>query len=166
MMDSSQQKEQFSFAYVRAVAAAAGYAVSEPSVDDDSIDLQIASRSLTGCVKRPRLELQVKSTADLALDDESFAFPLKIKNYNDLRDPDVLVPRILVVVRVPDDIAEWTEATDNELLVRRCGYWATLRGAPATANQHTVSVDLHRANRLSRDALMDIMTRISQGDAP
>ena len=38
-MTLDDQKEQFSFAYVRAVASAAQISVSEPAVDDDSIDL-------------------------------------------------------------------------------------------------------------------------------
>lgn len=41
-MEISQRKEQFSRAYVLAVAAAAGYAWYQPSVDDDSIDLGLA----------------------------------------------------------------------------------------------------------------------------
>ncbi len=38
-MDIDQRKEQFSHAYVKAVAAVAGFAWYKPSVDDDSIDL-------------------------------------------------------------------------------------------------------------------------------
>ena len=41
MMDLNQCKEQFSIAYVRAVASAAGYGVQKPDVDDDSIDLRV-----------------------------------------------------------------------------------------------------------------------------
>ncbi|WP_242037834.1 DUF4365 domain-containing protein [Tolypothrix sp. FACHB-123] len=35
-MDVNQQKEQFSNAYVRAVASIAGYSVYRPEVDDDN----------------------------------------------------------------------------------------------------------------------------------
>jgi hypothetical protein len=41
-VDLNAQKEQFSRAYVFAVAAVAGYATYTPSVDDDSFDLWIA----------------------------------------------------------------------------------------------------------------------------
>ena len=37
MMDISQRKEQFSIAYVRAIASVAGFSVSTPGVDDDSV---------------------------------------------------------------------------------------------------------------------------------
>jgi hypothetical protein len=166
MMDLSQQKEQFSFAYVRAVAAAAGFGVSEPSVDDDSIDLMIASRSTTGTVKRPRLELQVKCTEGEALADESFSYPLKIKNYDDLRDPDVLVPRVLVVVKVPAEVDQWAASSDEELILRRCGYWASLRGMDATENKATVSISVRREDRFTVDGLRAMMQRIEQKEQP
>lgn len=165
-MDISQQKEQFSFAYVRAVAAVAGFGVFEPSVDDDSIDLQIASRSTAGTIKRPRVELQVKCTEGEPLEADGFSYALKIKNYNDLRDPEVLVPRILVVVRVPTDLAEWVAVSDEQLTVRRCGYWTSLRGMAETDNTETVSVRLQREHRFTVEGLRAIMTRIAEGEQP
>lgn len=166
MMDLSQRKQQFSFAYIRAVAAAAGYAVSEPSVDDESIDLMVASRGTSGAVKRPRLEVQVKCTVDTVLTEEAFSYALKLKNYDDLRDPDVLVPRILVVVRVPENVEEWTEASDQELLLRHCGYWLSLRGMDATTNTTSVTLTLPRANQFTPAALTEMMARISDGGTP
>jgi hypothetical protein len=41
-VDLNQQKQQFSIAYVRAVAAVAGYNVYKQEVDDESVDLGIA----------------------------------------------------------------------------------------------------------------------------
>ncbi len=166
MMDVSQQKEQFSFAYIRAIAATAGFGVSEPSVDDDSIDLMIAGRGVGGTIKRPRLEMQVKCTTAEILTEESFSYPLKIKNYNDLRELNVLVPRILVVVLVPAQVRIWITSTDQALLLRRCGYWCSLRGHPPSYNTATVSVALRREARFNVDGLRGIMNRIEKGDQP
>lgn len=49
-MELNQQKELFSEAYVRAVAAVGGFSVSQPEVDDDSIDLKIVARGGEGIV--------------------------------------------------------------------------------------------------------------------
>jgi len=38
LMDINQQKEQFSNAYIQAVASVAGYSLYKPNVDDDSVD--------------------------------------------------------------------------------------------------------------------------------
>src|ERR1035437_2999240 len=43
-MDTNQQKEQFSAAYVRAGVAVAGLRVSKLEADDDSIDLTLSAR--------------------------------------------------------------------------------------------------------------------------
>jgi hypothetical protein len=42
-MDLNTQKEQFSNAFIVAVAAAAGFTTGQWDVDDDSIDWQIAA---------------------------------------------------------------------------------------------------------------------------
>ena len=62
-MDLAQQKQEFSKAYVKAIAAAAGYATQEPTVDDDSVDLGVVARGGGGTVRSPRLDLQLKCTA-------------------------------------------------------------------------------------------------------
>ena len=165
-MELGQQKEQFSFAYVRAIAATAGFSVSEPSVDDDSIDLVIASREVSSIHSRPRLELQVKCTAGEVLTDDHFKYPLKRKNYDDLRDPNVCIPRILVVVRVPNALDEWAVATDEELALRRCGYWCSLRGMDYSENATRVSVSVPRNHRFTVEGLRAIMDCILQGEQP
>ncbi|MBF0628148.1 MAG: DUF4365 domain-containing protein [Magnetococcales bacterium] len=166
-MDLNLQKEKFSEAYVRAVAAVAGFGVSRPEVDDDSVDLTIAARGGNGSVRSPRLDIQLKCTANAPINgDEAFSFPLKIKNYDDLRDEQVMVPRVLVVVRVPDDLAHWAEATEEQLLLRYCGYWISLRGEPATDNFTNKTVAVPRHQMFTVDALKALMTRIGIGGTP
>src|SRR6266550_4758246 len=106
-MDLNKQKEQFSIAYVRAVVAAASYNVYKMEVDEDSVDLGIAATASLDLPLRPRLDLQLKCTAaEGALHDEFIHFPLKVKNYGDLRNSG-LVPQALVVVLVPTRVEDW-----------------------------------------------------------
>ena len=84
-MTIDDQKEQFSFAYARAVAAVAQIAVSEPAVDDDSIDLLFQQKGGGRVFRSPRLEAQVKCTESATLHEEHVAYPLKLKNYEELR---------------------------------------------------------------------------------
>lgn len=96
-MDLSQQKEQFSNTYVRAVVSAAGYSVYKPSVDDE----------------------------------------------NDLRMEDFAIPRILIVVLVPNLLADWLQQSETELCMKHCGYWLSLRGMPDTRNtNHEIQIML------------------------
>ncbi|KAB8316949.1 DUF4365 domain-containing protein [Tolypothrix campylonemoides VB511288] len=96
-MDISQQKEQLSNAYVRAIASVAGCSLYKPDVDDDNVDIGIASRGGTEPILSPRLELQLKCTSRDTLEESYIKYPLKLKNYDNLRI-NTLVPRILVVV--------------------------------------------------------------------
>lgn len=171
MMHIDQRKEQYSFAYIRAVAAA-GFTVDERSVDDDSVDLQISSRSKLGTVKSPKVELQAKCLGEGVFDGTDFGYPLKLKNYDDLRDPGVQVPRILVVVRVPTNETQWLQGADDGLVVRHCGYWCSLRGHPAYAGlainpeNARVKVRLPRDQRFDVEGLRAMMDRVGRKELP
>jgi hypothetical protein len=84
-MTLDDQKQQFSFAYVRAVGAVSKVVVSEPSVDDDSVDLSFQWRGSGGRVRSPRLEVQVKCSEVATVHPQHIAYPLKLKNHENLR---------------------------------------------------------------------------------
>jgi hypothetical protein len=87
---------------VHAIASVAGYSLLRPTVDDDSIDLQFLSNTSNAYTHSPRFEAQLKcTTQEVMLHDDNIHLPLKIKNYNDLRDPKVLVPRMLICLLFP-----------------------------------------------------------------
>ena len=165
-MTLDDQKEQFSFAYARAVAAVAQIAVNEPAVDDDSVDLSFKRRGGGGAVRSPQLDAQVKCTESANVHPTHVAYPLKLKNYEELRPTNLLVPRILIVVTVPDVLADWLSHSEPELAMRKCGYWVSLRGWAATANSTNVTVHLPRANHFNVAQLQQIMQRIGNGQTP
>jgi hypothetical protein len=47
-------------------------------------------------------------------------------------------------------------------VTRRCAYWLSLRGAPASDNAASQTVYIPSANLLSIENLMDLMTRFSR----
>jgi hypothetical protein len=165
-MDPNQQKEQFSNAHLRAVVAVAGYGVYKPEPDEDSVDWGIAARGGGGSFRSPRLELQLKCAATDLEDGPVLRYRLKLKNYNDLRVEDLLVPRILVLVRVPEQMGDWLRQSEDEMALRHCGYWVSLRGRPETANASTVTIEVPRSQVFSVAALQGLMSRISAGDVP
>ena len=163
-MELGQRKARFSLAYIEAVAASAGYQIIEPRVDDDSVDGMLMGRE----GRRPRIEFQAKASArdllrDGTLDNTgSLAFPLQIKNYNDLR-ADTIVPRILIVVLLPEAQESWLSHSEEALTMRHCGYWLSLKGAAATDNAETVTVHLPRSQALDSGALAGLMSKAEQG---
>ncbi|HHY67460.1 MAG TPA: DUF4365 domain-containing protein [Alicyclobacillus sp.] len=162
-MDLSHSKEQFSLAYVKAVASVAGFAVERISVDLDSEDVMICSRSSTGRIRSPRLDVQLKCTASAVMKEDVIKYPLKIKNYDDLIPENLLVPRILVIVLVPEDPSEWLDQTEECMAMRHCGYWVSLKGMPPTKNETSVTIEIPRTHVFSVDALKRIMLQIGEG---
>lgn len=68
-MHITMQQEQFSRAWVRALAAVAGYNITHCDVDNDSIDLGLTGNRKDGVhVRAPKLEFQLKCHSN---DDES-----------------------------------------------------------------------------------------------
>ncbi len=155
IVDINIQKEQFSIAYVRAVSSVAGYSCQAPEVDDQSIDINIKSS------KRPypQLDAQLKATAQLDLikaDHINFALP--IKNYNDLRGNNVLVPRILVCVILPNDDPKcWIEQNEEQLSLMKCAYWMSLKEAEETTNTTSVTVKIPILNTFTPSTLKKLI---------
>jgi hypothetical protein len=165
-VDLSQRKEQFSSAYVRAVASVAGFSLAKPEVDEDSIDFILAQRGGGGTIHSPRVEVQLKCTGRDIINNGTLHFPLKVKNYDDLRIEDVLVPRILVVLCVPENMTDWLDHTEEALLLHYCAYWASLRGMAPTLNTASVTIEIPQANVFSAEALSGIMGRVGMGELP
>jgi hypothetical protein len=44
----------------------------------------------------------------------------------------VQVPRILLVLVVPDEIERWIDQTEEKLSMYHCVYWESLRGLPGS----------------------------------
>ena len=116
-MQENEQKQQLSIAYLHAVAAQAGYACQPVSVDEDSVDVTIAASGETHLLS-PKLEVQLKATSrQNFLKEEHLAFPLIMKNYDDLRK-ESLVPRILVVLFLPQEDEQRIEQNEDRMPVR------------------------------------------------
>lgn len=152
-------ESSLSIAYVHAVAAHAGYTCGEPpGPDRDSVDIQIAA----GGSMRPKIDLQLKATTRLSGSGEDFSFPLKVKNYEDLRI-ETQTPRILVVLDLPAEREEWLSVTVEELVIRRAAYWLSLKGWPPTENSVSVTVRIPKSNIFDTNTLCDLMAKSRTG---
>ncbi len=155
-MDENEQKQQLSFAYFHAVASAAGYACYRPDVDDDSVDRALAARGqVEGVLASPRIDCQLKSLVrgPLGSDEFTFVFRLKRKNYDELRG-NYMVPRLLIVLLLPPDPADWIRQDDEAMISRHAAYYVSLAGMPARRNASTVSVRLSRGTCLPSRGLL------------
>lgn len=166
-MDPQKQKEEFQYAYVCALAAHAGLNRGEFSVDDDSIDITFQAKGNFGPGRRrsPIIQVQLKCSSQGVISDGFIKFPLKIKNYNELRGDDVVVPRYLAVLLVPEDLAQWIANNDDHIALFKSCHWLSLRHHGSTDNEFSVTVDVPIAQRLTSATLWEMMDRASAGES-
>lgn len=164
-MHLTQRMEQFNVAYIHAMAAQAGLNPSQPAVDDDSVDLQLSAKNWVGGSRRsPMIQLQLKCTAAATVANGVIKFALPIKNYDDLRATDLMLPRYLAVMRVPQDDATWIQHNADHMALLNDCYWVSLRGLPETTNTATVTVDIPLTQRLTTESLRGLLSLASQAE--
>jgi hypothetical protein len=164
--DKADLQAQFSLAYAQAVASVAGFFVqnADRGFDKDGIDMTVLKRGSRGVTTSTRLDLQIKSYTGEAQGDP-WPYDLDMKSYRDLIPTDYQVPRVLVVVRVPNDVKDWMAHSEDQLVLRRCGYWLSLRGAAPTSNTSTTRVQISRANLFDAAGLTSLMKAVAEGAA-
>jgi hypothetical protein len=160
-MDNNQKKELFSKAFVKALAAQSGFRSAEADVDDDSIDVIIRGRGYRAGIRNPQIDVQLKCTANNGGDEEFLSFSLPLKNYNDLRGDNVLCPRYLFVLVVPENCQEWLVHQPTFSMIKHCCYWFSLRSMPAVKNSTSVTVKIPRSQRLTSESILYLMEMAS-----
>ena len=160
ILASADREEALSRAYVTVVAARAGYTLAMQDFDRDGVDVQVRA----GGAMRPSLDVQLKATVRLVGGErDAFRYPLRRRNYDLLRMQS-LVPRILVVLDLPEDESQWVSISTEELVMRRCAYWANIKGLPESTNRETVTVEIRKQNRFDAENLSELMDRVRTGD--
>lgn len=162
MLTRNHRQEVMSRAYVQAIAGRCGLTCSLRDFDY-GIDLtlhDIRRRGHRHMESGFKLDIQAKSITTRNLVAATVAYDLDVKNYDDLRETQVGCPRILVLLVLPEDEAQWTEQTEDHLLLRHGAYWLSLRGRGPTVNQRSVRVMIPRANLFSVQALESLMGKV------
>lgn len=163
-MEKNRCMEEFSYAYIHAVASVAGCSVDRVGVDIYSVDVKINRSGGTGRFPVQQINAQLKCTGQQKLIfDTEIKFPLPIKNYNDLRCENA-IDTILIVVIVPQDIEYWLVQDESCLSLCKCGYWVSLRNSPETTNTGSITVTIPRCQPFSVQELTRLMDLVSNGE--
>jgi len=164
---------ELSYAYLHAVAAHAGMTchLSNSHQDDNGIDAVLTAWGPFengGEYSEIDIKVQLKATIHTpAESDRYLSYFLKgVERYNDLRAETTAIPRILVVLFLPSNLEEWLEHTTQQLALRRCAYWESLRGAPKTSNATGTTIRLPTDQFFNARALKGLAARLSRRDIP
>ncbi len=166
-------ESELSYAYLHAVASHAGMAcgVASRHEDNNGIDATLTAWGpfqSGGYLTEVTIKVQLKATIAVPVDDgTNLSYFLKgINRYDDLRTETVSNARILIVMFLPPDAQEWLDHSTEQLALRRCAYWQSLRGAPSTSNGSGATVRLPKNQMFTVQALKGLATRLSQPDFP
>jgi len=167
MLNRNLIEEELSLAYLHVISSEKGFSVDVPSIDRISVDAQIRAAGNLGVEafqSCPQLDVQLKATQNWHEQDGRISFALPIKNYNDLRNNNVFIPRILVLLCLPAERSHWVAHSASELALKKCAYWLSLKGEPESDNQSTKTVYFPIENILSPEALHAIMIKVANRD--
>jgi hypothetical protein len=64
---------------------------------------------------------------------------------------------------LPAEESQWSTQTEDELIVRHCAYWMSLKGMAATTNRRVIRILIPRTNVFSIAALAGMMKRVKEG---
>jgi hypothetical protein len=166
-------ESELSYAYLHAVASQAGMSCSPSTRHDDNngIDATLTAWGPFpggGYLNEVDIKIQLKATIGTPVDDgENLSYFLKeVKRYDDLRTETVSTARILVVLFLPQQSDDWLGHSEAELALRKCAYWQSLRGAPASTNKTGETIYLPKTQMLTPDGIQTLATRLSHRDFP
>lgn len=160
---------ELSYAYLHAVAARAGFGCKVGSRIDDGasvdafvrVDEKMASDSVLWNFD---IEVQLKATKQVLTEIEGrYSYFFKgIKRYDRLRDPGSPLPKLLVVLLLPSDPTQWLTLDENSLISRKCAYWVSLEGAPASDNNTGKTIAIPKSQLLTVGGLREVALTLSR----
>jgi hypothetical protein len=162
-------ESELSYAYLHAIASrvGAGCKVGNRHDDNHGVDASLTAWGPFqngGYIQEVDLKIQLKATISQPVDNGTHLsyFLSGLNRYNDLRSDALAIHRILIVMFLPPDAKEWLSITENELILKKCAYWVSLRGAAASANGTGETIYLPKVQIFNPDSLLDICARLSR----
>lgn len=160
----SHRQEAFAEAYIRAICAVAGCGVDRIILDNDKVDFTVSCRFRGSVKTKPKLDIQSKCEISGLASADPISYVLDLETYDNLRDPRVANPKILVLLVSPKSNDEWISQSEAELALRHCAYWVSLAGAPEVQNSTAKTVYIPRSNVFSPLSLQNILEKIGNGE--
>ncbi|WP_280253623.1 DUF4365 domain-containing protein [Nocardia abscessus] len=159
------RQEQFSLAFVRMVAAAAGCSVKSHETDYDGVDITIVASAEYAKYYCPEFEIQLECTTQhRLLRTNDLAWQLERDRFLKLVSRKRFVPALLGVLLIPDDPDQLIDLSEDGLRSASRMYWehaANLGGIEDGKAGKTVH--LPRSNLFDVGGLKGIMQSIGEG---
>ncbi|MFC8383576.1 DUF4365 domain-containing protein [Nocardia sp. NPDC057272] len=156
------QQEQFSVAFVRMVAAAAGCSIKPHDTDYDGVDITIASSVEYQTMYCPQIEMQLKCTTQhTRLGAHHLSWTLARDPFLKLVNRKRYTPALLGVLLIPADPDRMLDLSEERLISESRMYWQFATELGDIANgKASKTVHLPRTNLFDVEGLLEIMRTI------
>lgn len=166
-MTDEHIKQELSFAYTQAISAYAGMSCEQRRIDY-GIDGSIKEIKYSDIRRRfvesgYSIDFQLKATVNAKVKDGIILYDLEVKNYKDLIDAEVGTPRILILYCLPKEKNQWVDILNDELKLRKCAYWCSLKGWQDTTNKERVRIKFSENQRFTAKELIRLMNLVKGG---
>jgi hypothetical protein len=156
------------FSYLHAIVSRVGgsCAGTPPTADNMGIDVSLTFQgefSPKPVYRTISINGQLKTTRQVLRESKGrISYSLDSKQYNKYIQPS-RVDFLLLLFVLPEDSEKWLELTPQELILRKCCYWTSLKGAPPSAGAN-VTVYFLEKNLFDVDQLRAILAKLSTGE--
>lgn len=168
-MTTQDIEAELSYAYLHAVASHAGIACQSATRTHDGLGIDA---TLSTCqdfgpgavLTELSFNVQLKATVrpPAQRDGRLSYFVKDNEQYDRLRASTVRPPKLLAVLFLPPDRAQWLTHSADQLVLARCAYWLSLAGAPATGNSSGQTVYFPEDQVLSPAGLLELCGRLAR----
>ena len=170
LLSNNDIESELSYAYLHAFASATGIncQIENRHGDNRGIDTRLTCYGPFEASYKEEIDLKVQLkatvTAPTETDSHFSYFFSGIKQYDFLREETKYQHRVLVVLFLPTGHGEWLSVSPEQLILKKCAYWLSLRGADASTNSSGTTVYLPKEQLLSPENLLNIFERISKNE--
>ncbi len=159
------RQEQFSLAFVRMVAAAAGCSIKSHETDYDGVDITIVASAEYTRYYCPEFEMQLKcTTQSRLLEADHLAWTLKRDRFLKLVSPKRFAPALLGVLLIPENPDQLLDLSEAGLTSSSRMYWEHAKKLGEIEDgKASKTVHLPRCNLFDVGSLQGIMQVIGEG---
>lgn len=172
VMNTNDIKSELSYAYLHAVASAARAScnIATRIEDNNGIDANITVFGpFQSDANRHEVDIkiQLKATSQTLVEtSDHLSFSLRgVAQYNRLRAVGTNPVKIVVLLTMPTDHNDWVRITPDELMLKKCARWVSLRGAPETENNDSVTIYIPKIQIFNPASLREMAEQIATGES-
>ncbi len=169
-LDPKDIESELSYAYLHAVASAAGVNCvgANRHTDNRGIDATLTCYKQFPDSWKEEIDLKVQLKAtikNIPETDTHFSyFFTGVKQYDFLREETKSQHRLLIVLFLPANHDEWLNVSAEKLVLRNCAYWVSLRNADVSGNTTGTTVYIPKEQVLTPDNLLEIFEKLSKNE--